>query len=66
MGKGIEGIKILMTVPGIDYYTAPGIYSEIGDIKIFPDAEHLSSYTGPVPGVDQSGNRAVYGHITKS
>ena len=66
MGKGIEGIKILMTVPGIDYYTALGIYSEIGDITRFPDAEHLSSYTGPVPGVDQSGNRAVYGHITKS
>ena len=29
MGKGIEGVAILMTVPGIDYYTALGIYSEI-------------------------------------
>ena len=66
MGEGIESIKILMTVPGIDYYTALGIYSEIGDITRFPDAEHLSSYTGLVPRVDQSGNRAVYGHITKS
>ena len=55
-----------MTVPGIDYYTAPGIYSETGYITGFPHAEHLSSYTGAVPGVDQSGNRAVYGHITKS
>ena len=65
-GEGIESIKILMTAPGIEYYTALGIYSEIGDITRFPDAEHLSSYTGLVPRVDQSGNRSVYGHITKS
>ena len=42
------------------------IYSEIGDIKRFPDAEHLSSYTGLVPRVDQIGENAIYGHITKS
>ncbi|MCL4356731.1 MAG: IS110 family transposase [Candidatus Thermoplasmatota archaeon] len=66
MGKGIEGIRILITVPGIDYYAALGVYSEIGDITRFPDAEHLSSYTGIVPRVDQSGNKAIYGHITKS
>ncbi|MCL5987346.1 MAG: IS110 family transposase [Candidatus Thermoplasmatota archaeon] len=66
MGKGIEGIRILITVPGIDYYASLGVYSEIGDITRFPDAEHLSSYTGIVPRVDQSGNKAIYGHITKS
>ena len=55
-----------MTIPGIDYYSAIAIYSEIGDIKRFPDAEHLSSYTGLVPRVDQIGENAIYGHITKS
>ena len=66
MGKGVKGITILMTIPGVDYYTALGIYSEIGDITRFPDAEHFSSYTGLVPSVDQSGTTAIYGHITKS
>jgi len=66
MGKDIEEIRTLMTLPGVDYYTALAIYSEIGDITRFPDAEHLSSYTGLVPKVDQSGSRAIYGHITKS
>jgi transposase len=66
LGNSIEEVKTLMTIPGIDYYTAIAIYSEIGDIKRFPDAEHLSSYTGLVPRVDQSGENAIYGHITKS
>jgi transposase len=66
MGKEVEGIAILMTIPGVDYYTALGIYSEIGDITRFPNAEHFSSYTGLVPRVDQSGTTAIYGHATKS
>ena len=66
MGKDIEEVKTLMSIPGVDYYTAVAIYSEIGDITRFEDAEHLSSYTGLVPRVDQSGSTAIYGHITKS
>ncbi|MCL4345161.1 MAG: IS110 family transposase [Candidatus Thermoplasmatota archaeon] len=66
MGNGIEEVKTLMTIPGIDYYSAIAIYSEIGDIKRFPDTDHLSSYAGLVPRVDQSGETAIYGHITKS
>ncbi len=66
MGKDNEYVKILMSIPGIDYYTALGIYSEIGDISRFPDADHLASYTGLVPKVDQSGSVAIYGHVTKA
>jgi transposase len=51
MGNGIEEVKTLMTIPGIDYYSAIAIYSEIGDIKRFPDADHLSSYTALYPGL---------------
>jgi Transposase and inactivated derivatives len=65
MGMNMEDVRILMSIPGIDYYTSPGIYSEIGDISRFPDADHLASYTGLVPRVDQSGSTAIYGHITK-
>ena len=66
MGKDNEYVKILMSIPGIDYYTALGIYSEIGDISRFPDADNLASYTGLVPKVDQSGSVAIYGHVTKA
>ena len=66
MGKDNEYVNILMSIPGIDYYTALGIYSEIGDISRFPDADHLASYTGLVPKVDQSGSVAIYGHVTKA
>ena len=40
--------------------------SEIDTIKRFKDKQHLASYAGPVPKVDQSGTTATYGHITKS
>jgi len=34
----------LITIPGISYYAALLISSEIADVKRFPDYEHLSSY----------------------
>lgn len=66
MGKDIPEVKKLMTMPGIGFYSALAIYSEIGDIGRFPDARHLSAYCGLVPRVDQSGDATYYGHITKS
>ncbi len=47
--------KLLMSVPGISYYSALLISSEIADIKRFPDHEHLCSYAKLAPGVHQSG-----------
>ena len=47
--------KHLITIPGISYYAALLISSEIADIKRFPDYEHLSSYAKLVPGIHQSG-----------
>ncbi len=65
IGKEIESVKLLMSFPGIDFYTAIGIYAEIGEITRFPDKDHFASYTGLVPKVDQSGERDVHGKITK-
>jgi len=65
IGKDIEEVKLLMSFPGIDVYTALAIYSEIGDISRFPDKEHFASYAGLVPRVDQSGEREIHGKITK-
>ena len=66
IGEQIPGVRKLMTVPGIDYYSAMAIYSEIVEIGRFPDASHLSAYCGLVPRVDQSGDTTHYGHITKA
>lgn len=54
-----------MTIPGIGYYSAVLIESEIGDIKRFPDSQHLCSYAGLVPSTHSSGGVTYHGRITK-
>ena len=48
--------KLLMTIPGVSFYSALLISSEISDINRFPDHEHLCSYAKLAPGVHQSGD----------
>ena len=60
-----EDIKILMTIPGIDYHSAMIIKNEIGEIGRFPDYKKLCSFAGLVPRVHQSANTRWEGHITK-
>ena len=57
--------KLLISIPGISYYSALLIVSEIGDIKRFSSARKLCSYVGLVPSVHSSGGRTRYGSITK-
>jgi transposase len=47
--------RILTTMPGIDFYSAMIIASEIGDIKRFPTQWKLVSYAGLAPTQHQSG-----------
>ncbi|MGI0130038.1 MAG: IS110 family transposase [Thermoplasmata archaeon] len=49
-------ISLLMTIPGVNFYTAVGIVAEIGDIRRFQDKQHLASYAGLVPKADDSGD----------
>lgn len=57
--------RLLMTVPGVSYYSALLILSEIGEVSRFPDARHLCSYAGLVPSVYSSGSKSFHGRITK-
>lgn len=57
VGQDNEDVKLLMTIPGIDYYTAIGIIAEIGNIHRFPTKRHLCSYAGLVPKADNSGEK---------
>ena len=59
------GANLLMTIPGVGYYSALLIKSEIGDVKRFPSAKQLCSYAGLVPSTHASGNSCYHGHITK-
>jgi transposase len=60
-----EGAKLLMTIPGVGYFSALAILAEIGDINRFPSEEKLCAYAGLVPSLDQSGNMRRLGHITR-
>lgn len=56
---------LLMTVPGMGYYSALLTKSEIGDVKRFRSAKPLCAYAGLVPSTYASGNTHFHGHITK-
>ena len=60
-----QNAVLLMTIPGVGYYSALMIESEIGDVKRFPSAKQLCSYAGLVPSTYASGNTCYHGHITK-
>lgn len=58
-------VKLLMTIPGIDVYSAALIAAEIGDIRRFPTYKQLCSYAGIVSSVHRTGKTVRYGRITK-
>jgi transposase len=57
--------KLLMSMPGISYYSGLTITGEIGDIRRFSSAEKLVSFAGLNPSVSQSGDKCYTGHIAK-
>ena len=60
-----EDFKLLMTIPGVGYYTSLLVKSEIGDINRFSDGDKLCSYAGLVPSTHASGGTIRHGSITK-
>ena len=60
-----EDVRLLMSIPGIDYYSAVLICSEIGDISRFSGHNKLASWIGLVPSMHQSGTSFYNGRITK-
>ncbi|MDG6969990.1 MAG: IS110 family transposase [Nitrososphaerota archaeon] len=48
-------VRLLMTIPGVDYFSALAIVAEVGDIGQFPTNTQLSSLSGVVPRADNSG-----------
>ena len=58
--------KLLMTIPGIGYYSALLLISEIVNIDRFCDSNRLCSYAGLIPSTHGSGRITYHGPITKT
>ena len=63
--KDDKQAELLKTIYWISDYSARAILAEIGEISRFPSAKKLKSYSGLVPSIYQSGEKARYGSITK-
>ena len=60
-----DDVRLLLSLTGVDVYTALLLRSEIGPIERFPDYKRLVSWAGLAPSVHQSGNVEFHGRITK-
>ena len=60
-----EDVRFLLSLTGVDVYTALLIRSEIGDISRFLDYKRLVSWAGMAPSIHQSGSVEIRGGITK-
>ena len=57
--------KLLMTIPGVSYFTALVVKSEIGDINRFASAGKLCAYAGLIPSTYASAEKIRHGRISK-
>jgi transposase len=60
-----ERVPLLVQLPGVGLLTAITILAAIGDIRRFPDEDHLVGYAGLGAAVHESGVSRTTGHITK-
>jgi len=63
--SGDEEAERLKSIPGISYFSALTILSEVGDINRFPKAKNLVSYAGLNPSVRESADKTRRGHISR-
>ncbi len=61
-----EDANLLMTIPGISYYSALLIISEIAEIGRFEDSSSLVGYSGLAPSTHSSGGKTYHGPIMKT
>lgn len=60
-----EKVRLVMSIPGIDYTVAQTCLAAIGNVSRFPNAKKLSAYLGLNPSTRQSGPHCYHGPITK-
>jgi len=63
--KSDPRVKVLTSLPGVGELTALVMLAEIGDIRRFPTARKLASWSGLTPTVRGSDTHVRHGHISK-
>lgn len=63
--KVSDTVKLLISIPGINYYLASLLSSYIGDIKRFQSSDKLASFFGVVPSNRDSSTIKRRGHMSK-
>ena len=58
-------VRLLMTIPGVDYCVALTLLAALGDLSRFEDGDHAASYLGLTPSIKQSASKCWHGSITK-
>jgi len=61
----LEETQLLMTIPGVSYYTALTIYAELGEIGRFDGDKEVVSYVGLNPVIRESGDSRIEGKLSK-
>jgi len=61
----LKETQLLMTIPGVSYYTALTIYAELGEITWFDGDKSVVSYVGLNPVIRESGDSRIEGSISK-
>lgn len=65
--KYIHQLELVMTVPGIQSFSAISIISEIGvDMSVFPTSKHLCSWAGLTPQNNESGGKKKTTRISRA
>jgi len=60
-----EAVRLLMTLPGVDFAVAQGVLAAWGTIERFPDGDRAAAYLGLPPSTRQSDGKCYHGRITK-
>jgi transposase len=61
-----DGVRHLLTIPGVGLTTAAAIRAVVGDVSRFARPAKLASYLGLDPRVRQSGSHSWTGHISRA
>jgi transposase len=64
IAKGTEDVKILMSIPLIDYYLACLLSSYIGDVHRFDSNDKLAAFFGIIPSIKESSTIKKSGHMS--
>ena len=58
-------VRLLMSIPGVNFYIGSLLSSYIGDVRRFPNADHLASFFGIVPTQRDSSTIKRVGRMSK-